>query len=604
MRKKMILSYAAVLLLFCVFTFTFVLQTVYNMVRDNLVETSSQAMTRWNSELSNIMDFGRSHILNLATNEDLQRVLRIRCATPTRDNQTQFSDFSSDQSAELTELSNQFIYSNSVIMGSIPFLLEITYRTPDGSYLPIYYSSRQNQTGVERYAPDDSWIQALEGRNGQFLWDSYSDSSNEYLRLSKLIFDTQDYNHVLGTISLDLSYEHLAHSVLNQLRIESGVNAEIFNADTGTPIGYYMLNLPEEIDIRRLSQGVSQKMIHNGEQCVFARRLSSTNFYLAGVKSLADARDTYLKSGVTLMAAAGVALLFGMVLALILTRRVMKPVVELSQTMKDVKNGDLDITVATTATDEIGELYSSFNFMIQMVNNLIQENYVTRLNQKMSELNALQSQINTHFLYNTLDTINWLAKDYHAEDISRLVTNLSTLLRTSLNNGEPELTVGLELRHARSYLNIQQVRFNGLFKVEEEIDENILQDNVIKMLLQPLVENAILHSFNQPDSISQNNRLILRTKNEGDFLLLEVQNNARPDALNEVNSRLFAKRGAPSRSYGIQSIKDRLNIAYCGKAQYFYTMDADGMLTASIRIPRQYTRPDRGVKPDIKGVLV
>ncbi|MEG1408178.1 MAG: histidine kinase, partial [Ruthenibacterium sp.] len=183
-----------------------------------------------------------------------------------------------------------------------------------------------------------------------------------------------------------------------------------------------------------------------------------------------------------------------------MSRKITKPIVELSHIMQDVQNGDLDITVHTAEKGEIGELYHSFNYMIQMINTLIEESYVTRLNQKQSELNALQSQINTHFLYNTLDSINWLAKDYHAQDISYLVTNLSTLLRTSLNNGSPELCIEQELCHARCYINIQQVRFGGLFTVQEEVDPVILNDKVIKMLLQPLVENAILHSFHRIDS--------------------------------------------------------------------------------------------------------
>ena len=98
----MILSYAAVLLLFCAFTVTFVLQTVYNMVCDNLIQTSSQAMTRWSSELSNVMDFGRSHILNLAMDENLQRVLRAHSTAPLKPDGARHPVLSPEQSSELS----------------------------------------------------------------------------------------------------------------------------------------------------------------------------------------------------------------------------------------------------------------------------------------------------------------------------------------------------------------------------------------------------------------------------------------------------------------------------------------------------------------------
>lgn len=260
---------------------------------------------------------------------------------------------------------------------------------------------------------------------------------------------------------------------------------------------------------------------------------------------------------------------------------------------EQVQGGSLDITASTDQGGEIGELYDSFNYMIRMINRLIEENYVSLLNQKQGELNALESEINTHFLYNTLDSINWLAMDYHASDISYLVTNLSTLLRTSLNNGNPELTVASELEYARSYLNIQQVRFFGLFRVEEELDSSIAQDKVIKMLLQPLVENAILHSFNLPDSDPEENLLVITTKKLEDYLLLEVLNNAQPEDLDNIYELLGDEPNQIPRNYGIISIKRRLDIAYEGKAGYTYAMDSSGMLRASIRIPRSYTTPDR-----------
>lgn len=596
MRRKMLLSYITILLAFCAVTFVFVLRTVYSMVQTNLIETSSQTMQRWSTELSNAMAFARSHMLNLASNQHLQELLI-----------TYGVDADSPEGAEQAEEAllrdealTSLLGANSVTLGTLPFLMEITVRTPDGSYLPVYDTLGFGEESPAPYDPRSEWVQTLESLQGRILWDTYYDGNYEYIRVSKVIYDNRDFSTILGTISVEFNYEHLTQSILNNLRNESGMQAALYDGETGEFVGYYSVrDLPDAETIRQMGLTGSYTLLPDGSVCLFARRLSTTNYYLVGSKSLEEVHDIYLKSSRILFLSAGVALVVGMLLTFLVTGSVMRPVVQLSDTMKNVKNGDLDITVHTREKGEVGELYDSFNYMIQMINQLIEENYVTRLNQKQSELNALQSQINTHFLYNTLDSINWLAKDYHVEQISKLVTSLSTLLRTSLNNGQPELTVEQELTHMRSYLNIQKVRFGGLFQVHEEVDERLLQDTVIKMLLQPLVENAILHAFNISGAPAEGNLLLVRVYLQQQDLVMEVANNAPKDALARVQERLHQETGVPPKSYGIQSIRTRLDIAYAHEAALEYAMDG-GFLVARIRIPRRYTAPDRIELPQLK----
>lgn len=539
MRRKMLLSYFSILLAFCAVIFVFVLRTVYSMVQGNLIETSSQIMQRWSTELSDAMGFAHSHILNLASSQHLQELLAAYG--------TGAAQGDAEQALLRDEALTSLLSFNSVTLGTLPLLVEITARTPDGSYLPVYDTLGLEESPAP-YDPRSEWIQTLESLDGRFLWDTYYDGNYEYIRASKIIYDNRDFSNILGTISVEFNYEHLTQSVLHNLRNEAGMEAALYNIATEEFIGYYSIRgLPDTDTLRQLSASGGFYIQPDGDACLFARRLSTTDYYLVGLKSLEEVHTTYLQSCSILFLSAGAALLVGMLLTFVVTGSVMRPVVQLSETMKNVKNGDLDITVHTREKGEVGELYDSFNYMIQMINQLIEENYVTRLNQKQSELNALQSQINTHFLYNTLDSINWLAKDYHVEQISQLVTSLSTLLRTSLNNGQPELTVEQELTHMRSYLNIQKVRFCGLFQVHEEVDESLLQDTVIKMLLQPLVENAILHAFNRSDAPAEGNLLLVRVFARAGDLVLEVANNAPDDALAQVQQRLRQEAGAPDR---------------------------------------------------------
>ena len=590
MRRKLIASYISILLLFSLFTYLFVLPTIYRMVRDNVIETSGQTMNRWSTDLTSVMDFGKTYILNLSTNDNFQNALRELSG---RSAEHHSSSAELDQARALMTQSGELkkiMYANNVTLKNVPFLVEVCYRTSDGYYLPLYSSNRSNSSGASPYPPSDEWVQTVEQRAGKFLWSDFSDGSNEYLRLSKVIYDMNDYSRIIGTISLDLSYVHIAQSVLNPLRHEYGIDGALLDTRTNQMIGYHHVLLSED-DLSGLSSGMS-RIIDGGKSCLLSYRLGTTDYYLVGIKSLDLVRTTYLRTCLMLILGAIGTLILGLFMALILSHKIMKPVVDLSQTMKEVEYGDLDITAHTTEKGEIGELYSSFNYMIQMINNLIQENYVTRLNQKQSELNALESQINTHFLYNTLDSINWMAKDHNAPDISFLVTNLSTLLRTSLNHGKNTLTVRQELTHVRSYLNIQQVRFGDLFTVEEEIDDSIMQDIVLKMLLQPLAENAILHAFSRNEGEACHNILAIRAKDRGEYVEFQVSNPASEDHFNRIQEILNRPQELLSGSYGISSIKNRLSIAYNHEAEFYYRLDNDSVLTAVIRIPRRFTREE------------
>lgn len=601
MKRKLIASYISMLVLFSLFTYIFVLPVIYQMVRNNLIETSGQTMNRWCTELSSVMNFGRTYILNISTNKHMQEALRTLAESGYEPESGEQELAQARTLMEQSGILKEVMYANDVTMQNVPFLVEVCCRTPDGRYLPVYSSSRSNEPEEWEAPLSQEWIHALEQRSGKFLWTIYHSGSNEYIRLSKVVYDMNDYSRIIGIISLDLSYVHIAQNVLNPLRQQYGIETAIVDRGNRQIIGYYTIRLSRE-EIFDYMDG-NPVLVHNGKDCFFAFQLDNTDYYLTGLKSLDLVRTTYLKTCLMLMAGAGGTLVLGLFLTVILSHRIMEPVVQLSQTMKEVEYGDLDITAKTKEKGEIGELYSSFNYMIRMINELIQENYVTRLNQKQSELNALESQINTHFLYNTLDTINWMARDHDAPDISYLVTNLSTLLRTSLNHGKNRMTVAQELTHARSYMNIQKVRFGDLFTVQEEIDQDILDDIVLKMLLQPLIENAILHGFQhcQPCQEAGGTAsgsgvpgeppvLTVRARNLGDAVRFQICSPATRENFLRIQEILNQVPDVPCNNYGISSIRNRLEIAYNHEAQYFYELDGEGVLTATIQIPRRYTR--------------
>ena len=205
------------------------------------------------------------------------------------------------------------------------------------------------------------------------------------------------------------------------------------------------------------------------------------------------------------------------------------------------------------------------------------------MREKEAELRTLQAQINPHFLYNTLDSINWMAVKYGADDIEEMVTDLSQMLRYSLNNGVNQLKVSEELTQIRCYLNIQQKRFSNSFSTSYEIDPEVLDYQVIKLLLQPLVENALQHGF---DESGQTGKLMLRVKKKENNIEFSVLNNGNKMDLEKVKQALQLPEDAKPTSYGLRNVNDRLVKYYGAKSGLQFSIEGD-YSCARFTIPAQ-----------------
>ena len=170
------------------------------------------------------------------------------------------------------------------------------------------------------------------------------------------------------------------------------------------------------------------------------------------------------------------------------------PLINLINLMKKASHGDFNVRAPVQSRDEIGELCSNFNVMIEDIDRLINEVYIAQTKQKEAELLALQFQINPHFLYNTLQTIKWLADSYNAVDIQNIVLSLARIFRFSIKSSSA-VKLSDELQNIRDYITIQKFRYEQRLEVQIEVDkpaENFVLPNLV---LQPLVENAIIHGI-------------------------------------------------------------------------------------------------------------
>lgn len=235
------------------------------------------------------------------------------------------------------------------------------------------------------------------------------------------------------------------------------------------------------------------------------------------------------------------------------------PVKKLSRGMRQLRSGKLNVTLDYKRKDEFGFLIESFNRMAVYQKHLIEDHYEQRLRLATTELKFLQSQINPHFLYNTLDSIYWTAKNYDAEEISEMVMNLSKFFRLSLNKGNEVFSIEESLVHLHYYIRIQQLRFLDNFTVEYRIDEACKPILILKLLLQPIVENAILHGM---EGKNDGGMLLITSWIENEqFVNISVQDNGpgiAQDRLYYIQQELarMSTRSFPSLSQDEENVKD------------------------------------------------
>lgn len=231
------------------------------------------------------------------------------------------------------------------------------------------------------------------------------------------------------------------------------------------------------------------------------------------------------------------------------------------------------------STNELYELEESFNTMVKTINNLMAQNSIANEKQRDAEIRALQAHINPHFIYNALDTITCQAKMAKQPDIERTSYALASFFRIGLSGGERLIPLKKELEHINSYLTVQQIRFPGKFDVNIDIPEELLSCKILKVTLQPLVENCIKHAFHQ---ISYKGKILITgTKNiSGDTVIISISDNGIASKINPLSVYKASEEGG----YGIYNVQQRLRLEYGENYGLFYEINEIGGTTVTIRI--------------------
>ncbi len=263
-----------------------------------------------------------------------------------------------------------------------------------------------------------------------------------------------------------------------------------------------------------------------------------------------------------------------------------KPIISLSKKMKKVEQGDFEIagaeSPAINSSDEIGQLDYDFTIMVNEINTLINENYVKQLLIKETELKALQAQINPHFLYNTLASINGLARMNGQDKISAMVKALGNLLRSAVRNHELVIPLREELNLLNDYVTIQKIRYGDRLEFSIDVEEELKEASILKLTLQPLVENSINYGLENLTGVC---RIEVKAFRLTDSMRISISDNGpgmSEDTLEKLKSKELESKGL---GIGLKNIDERIKLIFGEEYGLFFESRLNHGTTVSVHLP-------------------
>lgn len=435
----------------------------------------------------------------------------------------------------------------------------------------------------------DWYKQSMQGDNvitSSHVQNIVSDKYSWVVTMSKAIRDPVN-NDVTGVFFIDLNYRSI--SSLGG-KINLGATGYVFIVDAEGEIVYhpkqqllYSGLWEEELDSIRSHE--TDAFVSKDEHKLYTLSKSEvTGWTVVGVayldemlSSTNDLIQIYYIIAIVLIALA-------MVLSVLLTNKITLPLYRLRRSMQAVEQGDFDVEISNPETrDEIGNLIHSFQIMIQKIKQLIEHNNREQEEKRKNELNALQAQINPHFLYNTLDSIIWMAEDGNTKDVVLMTSSLAKLLRKSISNKNEQATIAEEIAYTESYLIIQKMRYKDKLKYSIEMDPLIEKVKIIKLIVQPLVENAIYHGIKNKEGMGT---ILVEAKQQETGIVIRVMDDG-PGMTEDQIMHIFDKKEAVTQknSVGIRNVHRRIQL-YFGEEYGLSFISSIGMGTiVSINLP-------------------
>lgn len=406
-------------------------------------------------------------------------------------------------------------------------------------------------------AEETQWYADLEANNGRPTWVSFHediyDQGREYVAITRKLWDQNDYSKDIGVLAVLLERKYLEDMLIDSAR------QQIMYLETAEG-SLLASNVPQEelirlpLEYRALSdREFREATLAEGRYLVRSQLIDKTNTYLVSMLPYQVMKKEIMSVNIR-MSLLYLLVCAGILLVLIpLTRSVTNRIQLVKNQMMQVQQGIIrKIDMEQNYADEIGQLIVRYNEMVDKVEELMKEQYALGQEKTGAELKALQSQINPHFLYNTLDMINWMAQKNETDNIRNVVQAMSRFYRLTLSKGHDIVTIADEVGMCDAYMEIQKRRYKG--RIHYEVEDDILGYLIPKITLQPFLENAIIHGINEKEDAR--GMVVLNGWMEDGRITLSVTDDGT--GMTKDNR----KKSSSGSHYGMENIARRLKLFY------------------------------------------
>ena len=427
------------------------------------------------------------------------------------------------------------------------------------------------------------------------------------ISLSRAVELTKAGNTSRGTLVVDMSFNGIEQLFS---KINSSYGTYVYLMDGNGEIIYHPKQKLIYSDLYKENNKVAAsyedgnrvEKFAGEERSVIVRTVGYTGWKIVSVTPVSQFSMNLVQMRFFFFVILAFSLILIILLNLILSEQIADPIKKLENSVKDLEKGgakpESDIYIG--GSQEVQHLGRAVQSMLEQRNRLMDNILEEQESKRKSELEALQSQINPHFLYNTLDSIVWMIESNRYDEAISMITDLASLFRISLSKGENIISIEKEVQHARNYINIQKVRYKNKFVVKFDIDEQILNYSTMKLILQPLLENAIYYGM---ESMDDEGRIYVRGYQKGDDIYLEVEDNGlgMPESVTEkllVEDNQLPKRGS---GIGLLNVQRRIQIYFGKEYGLNITSELDEGTKVTIQLPQVFYKEGQEKKDTQEG---
>lgn len=485
-QSTMLVSFSALMVLAMLIFMLIAMRYTSDTIYENTINYMTQIIQQVNYDIDTYIEYMENISSVIAKSSDVPRYLF-------EPNQTEET-----KEAEKSRILTQF----QTIMESRQDIYNVAAVAQNGRYI-----INQGEDKLTSYIDIQSldWYQAaMESKNGIAVSSSHVQNAIQssykwVITLSRALVNNQTGERE-GIFFVDLNYSAISDLCNNNSMKDKGY---IFVLDNEGNIIYHPKQQlmygglkTENIDAIMKCKDTSLIIKEGGESKLYTiSKSKKTGWRVVGAAYTSDLLKNNEQAQMWYLLVASILLLAVIGISTIISREITKPIRSLRDSMRKVQKGQFDTHVDVTTENEIGSLGKSFNLMTSEIQALMEQNVYEQKQKRKSELKALQAQINPHFLYNTLDSIIWMSEAGENEEVVEMTSALAHLLRQSISNDQEEIELEKEIEYVKNYLTIQKMRYKDKLEYFTYIDPRVSHVRIIKLVLQPLVENAIYHGI-------------------------------------------------------------------------------------------------------------